>query len=76
VAGRPNATDRMLLGGLLVVDLVTRHSASPTLTRPAGKATVSWLEQHVMFLAWLDGIGPSRALAGWGAAGEDQSFRR
>jgi hypothetical protein len=31
----------------------------PKLTRPAGRATVSRLKQHVAFLAWLDGIGAS-----------------
>jgi hypothetical protein len=59
VAGRLDATGRARLGSLLVVDPVTRHSAWPTLTRPAGKATVSRLKQHVAFLAWLDGIGPT-----------------
>ena len=59
VAGRLNAADRARLAGLLVVDPVTRQSALPKLTRPAGRATVSRLKQHVAFLAWLDDFGPS-----------------
>jgi TnpA family transposase len=65
VAGRLDATGRARLAGLLVVDPAVRHSAWPTLTRPAGRATVSRLKQHIAFLAWLDGIGDSeRWLAG------------
>ncbi|MGH3410920.1 MAG: DUF4158 domain-containing protein, partial [Streptosporangiaceae bacterium] len=59
VAGRLDVTDRARLAGLLVVDPATRHSAWPALTRPAGRATVSKLKQHIAFLAWLDSIGDS-----------------
>lgn len=58
VAGRLDAAARARLAGLLAVDPVTRQSALPTLTRPAGRATVSRLKQHVAFLAWLDDFGP------------------
>jgi TnpA family transposase len=60
VAGRLDATDRGRLAELLAVDPATRHSAWPTLTRPAGKATVSRLKQHIALLAWLDGLGPTQ----------------
>ena len=54
VAGRLDATDRARLAGLLVVDPVTGQSALPRLTRPAGRATVSRLKQHVDNPAVLD----------------------
>lgn len=65
VAGRLDAEGRVALAGLLVVDPATRQSALPTLTRPAPRATVRRLKQHVAALAWLDGIGPTEVwLAG------------
>jgi TnpA family transposase len=62
VAGRLDAAERARLAELLVVDRATRQSALPMLTRPAPRATVSRLKQHVALLAWLDGIG---ATADW-----------
>jgi len=59
VAGRLDAAARARLAGMLVVDPVTRQSTLPKLTRPAGRATVSRLKQHVAFLAWLDDFGAS-----------------
>lgn len=59
VAGRLDAAARGALAELLVVDRETRQSALPTLTRPAPRATVSRLKQHVATLAWSDGIGPT-----------------
>jgi len=59
VAGRLDDSARARLAGMLVVDPVTRQSALPKLTRPAGRATVSRLKQHVAFLAWLDDFGAS-----------------
>jgi TnpA family transposase len=64
-AGRLDAAERAWLLGLLVVDPVSRQSALPRLTVAAPKATVSRLKQHLGWLSWLDGLGPTEAwLAG------------
>jgi TnpA family transposase len=57
VAGRLDAPGRVRLLELLVVDPLSRQSALPRLTRPAPRATVSRLREHIAWLAWLDALG-------------------
>jgi hypothetical protein len=57
VAGRLDAVGRARLLELLVVDPLSRQSALPRLTRPAPRATVSRLREHIAWLAWLDALG-------------------
>jgi Domain of unknown function (DUF4158) len=59
VSGRLDAAGRAGLLELLVVDLLSRQSALPRLTRPAPRATVSRLREHIAWLAWLDALGPT-----------------
>ena len=57
VAGRLDAAGRARLAALLVAGPASRQSALPALTRPAPRATVSRLKQHVAHLRWLDELG-------------------
>jgi hypothetical protein len=59
VSGRLDAAGRARLRELLVVDPLSRQSALPRLTRPAPRATVSRLREHIAWLAWLDALGPT-----------------
>jgi len=61
VADRLDAADRARLAALLVVDPASRRSTLPALTRPAPRATVSRLKQHVVHLRWLDELGETSA---------------
>ena len=61
LVARLDAADRARLAALLVVDPASRQSTLPALTRPAPRATVSRLKQHVAHLRWLDGLGETGA---------------
>ena len=57
VAGWLDAAGRARLAALLVAGPASRQSALPMLTRPAPRATVSRLKQHVAHLRRLDELG-------------------
>jgi hypothetical protein len=59
VSGRLDAAGRARLLELLIVDPLSRQSALPRLTRPAPRATVSRLREHIAWLAWLEALGPT-----------------
>ena len=76
VAGQLDAAGRTGLAALLVAGPASRQSALPALTRPAPRATVSRLKQHVAHLRWLDELGETGTWLQGVPGGEDRALRR
>ena len=76
LVARLDAAGRARLAALLVVGPASRQSALPMLTRPAPRATVSRLKQHVAHLRWLDELGETGTWLQGVPRGEDRALRR